>query len=186
MLIAFFLGGFFSPVKASAGELVGENLAGSQFDNYVVAKHYDGSYFLYVNCDVYQNGNDDYGVWLYITSSNRCYRKIFNSIEEVENCLNTYSGNLDDFEDFGSSGLSNATLIYSSYDVKYKDSDSVFFQRTPLETGHPTVGGLQAPEIATALTSQMVGLVPLVLGLLVLAIGLWKGLKYLRQTLSRA
>lgn len=60
------------------------------------------------------------------------------------------------------------------------------FTQTPYVTGQLTVGGLQAPEIATALTSQIVGLVPLVLGLLVLAIGLWKGLKHLRQTLNRA
>lgn len=188
LLIAFFLGGFFSPVKAHAGELVGENLAGSQFDNYVVAKAY-GEYFLFVSCDVRYNGDDSSGIWLYITGADDDgvgYKKSFSSLEDVEVFLNSYSGDMSVFDKVFSQGLSNSTLIYSSYDIKHKGSDSVFFQRAPLETGHPTVGGLQAPEIATALTSQIVGLVPLVLGLLVLAIGLWKGLKHLRQMLSRA
>ena len=108
------------------------------------------------------------------------------TLDEVKEVLATGYSYKDGFGSYTSYSNGLDRLLYSSIDLKNPDTGEVFFTQTPYVTGQLTVGGLQAPEIATALTSQIVGLVPLVLGLLVLAIGLWKGLKHLRQTLNRA
>lgn len=180
LLIAFFLGGFFSPVKASAGELVGDSSVESVFDNYIIFRELDGHYIVHV--DIQPVSYKD-GIFHY---RSRSYYGVLSTLDEVKEVLATGYSYKDGFGSYTSYSNGLDRLLYSSIDLKNPDTGEVFFTQTPYVTGHPTVGGLQAPEIATALTSQMVGLVPLVLGLLVLAIGLWKGLKHLRQTLNRA
>lgn len=180
LLIAFFLGGFFSPVKASAGELVGDSSVESVFDNYIIFRELDGHYIVHV--DIQPVSYKD-GIFHY---RSRSYYGVLSTLDEVKEVLATGYGYKDGFGSYTSYSNGLDRLLYSSIDLKNPDTGEVFFTQTPYVTGHPTVGGLQAPEIATALTSQMVGLVPLVLGLLVLAICLWKGLSHLRQMLSRA
>lgn len=170
----------FRPDVAHASELVGEDLAGKQFDNYVVTKQDDNSYCLYVNGSIEFNGNDSSGVWLLVTASYR----VFQSLSEVESFLNT-SSDLSDFRNWNG-GRGNQTVIYSSSDIKYKDSDKVFFTQKLLDKGLPQVGGLAAPEIAKAIMIQVLGLVPLVLGLAVSAIGLRKALAMVFQRLRKA
>lgn len=170
----------FRPDIAHASELVGEDLAGKQFDNYVVTKQDDNSYCLYVNGSIEFNGNDSSGVWLLVTASYR----VFQSLSEVESFLNT-SSDLSDFRNWNG-GRGNQTVIYSSSDIKYKDSDKVFFTQKLLDKGLLQVGGLTAPVMAKAIMIQVLGLVPLVLGLVVSAIGLRKALAMVFQRLRRA
>lgn len=175
LLIAFFLGGFFSPVKASAGELVEQADIDSVYENYIVLKFSDSKYSVFVNCDNFNYSGSDVkysGYFIGYFSDLDSVRKSLTSSRSLSG-YSTYTNGIDYF-------------LYADFDLS-DSSGNVFFMKTPCKVELPTVvGGLQAPEIATALTSQIVGLVPLVLGLLVLAIGLWKGLKHLRQTLSRA
>lgn len=180
LLIAFFLGGFFSPVKASAGELVDDSSVESVFDNYIIFRDFDGHYVVHV--DIQPISYKD-GIFYYRA---RSYYGVLSTLDEVKEVLATGYSYKDGFGSYTSYSNGLDRLLYSSIDLKNPDTGEVFFTQTPYVTGQLTVGGLQAPEIATALTSQIVGLVPLVLGLLVLAIGLWKGLKHLRQTLNRA
>lgn len=179
LLIAFFLGGLFSPVRVHASELVGgDTPIDTPYDNYLVLEQ-DNHAIVYVIANYrivdsvlyYEYGHN------YATNGLECIPIVVNDLQSGS--LAQWSG------DMSPSFLSsNYDIVYSSHDFEFGD---ISFQKTPcLVHKETTVGGLQAPEIATALTSQMVGLVPLVLGLLVLAIGLWKGLKHLRQTLSRA
>ena len=180
LLIAFFLGGFFSPVKASAGELVDDSSVESVFDNHIIFRELDGHYVVHV--DIQPVSYKD-GIFYYRA---RSYYGVLSTLDEVKEVLATGYSYKDGFGSYTSYSNGLDRLLYSSIDLKNPDTGEVFFTQTPYVTGQLTVGGLQAPEIATALTSQIVGLVPLVLGLLVLAIGLWKGLKHLRQTLNRA
>lgn len=177
LLIAFFLGGFFSPVRASASELVGGDVPiETPYDNYLVLEQTNHNYyFVCVNYSVIDS----------VIKFDYCHNfQVSGGLEPVIKALQ--SGSIGKYSD-----TIAVTKLTGSYDILYSSSDfscgDVSFRKTPcLIHKETTVGGLQAPEIATALTSQIVGLVPLVLGLLVLAIGLWKGLKHLRQTLSRA
>lgn len=183
LLIAFFLGGFFSPVKASAGELVGGDVPiDSKYDNYLVLLSENGdNYILFCDNTIVGNTLHTSAFMYFYASSYANDKELYSAI--ADKLINGIPGKAN-------SG--NFTYPFSDYTIPVFSSDdiewgSLSFQKTPcLIHKETTVGGLQAPEIATALTSQIVGLVPLVLGLLVLAIGLWKGLKHLRQTLSRA
>ena len=84
----------------------------------------------------------------------------------------------------GSDGVRYDTIIYSNFDYS---SGDVSFPATPFVVHKAsTVGGLAAPEIAKATVIQILGLVPLVLGLAVSAIGLRKALAMVFQRLRRA
>lgn len=181
LLIAFFLGGFFSPVKASAGELVGGDVPiETPYDNYFVVYSSVDDNGLLNNVFIFANCNPS-GYNL-----NPQYSEGFSSLS-----LSGLIKILEDGNRLAKANSSSDTSRYADYANYYSSFDFSYcgksFQKAPcLIHKEMTVGGLQAPEIATVLTSQIVGLVPLALGLLVLAIGLWKGLKHLRQTLSRA
>ena len=177
-LIAFFLGGFFSPVKASAGELVGgDEPIESLYGDYFIRGSSNGTYSVYVNPRLFSGTDSFTGKVAIVPGTSNSMS--FKSIDECINFLTTEGGSF-----FDESNCPISDILYSSCDLV--GTTQSFMQAPCVIHKEATVGGLQAPEIATALTSQMVGLVPLVLGLLVLAIGLWKGLKHLRQTLSRA
>ena len=84
----------------------------------------------------------------------------------------------------GHYSVSYDTIIYSNFDYA---SGDVSFPATPFVVHKAsTVGGLAAPEIAKATVTQILGLVPLVLGLVVSAIGLRKALAMVFQRLRRA
>lgn len=77
-------------------------------------------------------------------------------------------------------------ILSSSVDVYYlDDTDSVFFQVTPLEATL-TVGGLTQETLAGLTMKEMIGLIPLVIGFLTLALALWKGWTLLVRSLKRA
>ena len=75
-------------------------------------------------------------------------------------------------------------FVFSDVDF-YDSNGALVFQKTPLVT-ETTVGGLTAPEIAKMTVVQILGLVPLVLGLTISAIGLRKALAMVYQRLRRA
>lgn len=82
-------------------------------------------------------------------------------------------------DDYGSS----ISLVASSYDISFTQNlSNVFFQKTPL--------GIVARQVEKVQTSQVmkeiVGLLPLVIGLLVSVIGLKKGLQILFQILRNS
>lgn len=127
------------------------------------------------------------------------YLTIYNYEIRSDGLYGTYSlGNsLDDVADVLRSGDFSRLLTgcfaypYDTYTLLYCSDDVDWcgqaFHNTPfLIHTEMTVGGLQGPEIAATLTSQIVGLAPLVIGLLILAIGLWKGLHLIWLTLGRA
>lgn len=95
----------------------------------------------------------------------------------------------DTFELGSYNGRSNFTyefttglkLLYSNYDV-YSPDGSLFFLQTPCPT-LTLVGGLAVPEITTLAMKELIGVIPLVLGLVVLATSLYKGLSSLWRLL---
>lgn len=78
-------------------------------------------------------------------------------------------------------------VYYSDVDIYYKDSDSLFFQQTPLLV--PTVLGMKAEKLTQMILPTMnpvVGSISLVVCLAVLSIGLRKGLSLLWTALHKA
>lgn len=87
---------------------------------------------------------------------------------------------------FTDSTLNIGTIYFSSEDL-YTGSGLLVFRRTPyLTTSTPTVAGVTAETMAKTVMEEVVGLLPLVIGLVVLALALWKGLAFLLMRLRTA
>lgn len=167
----------FRPSVAHASELVGgDEPIVTKYDNYVIlsssANNPAGKYVVFVNGS-FGSGSVRFDSFGY-----------FNSLESAANALKNGSFNPD------SSGRFD--FPFSGYDiVEYCSQDFTWsgqsFQKTPYLVHTETrVGGLTAPEIVKAIMIQVLGLVPLVLGLAVSAIGLRKALAMVFQRLRRA
>lgn len=163
----------FRPDVAHASELVGgDEPIETPYDRYFVLSVNDG-YVVYVNYSISGNRFNSYGGG-------------FSNFDDVVSALKngTVSGSHDIFELSPSSVLYNYDVIYCSEDIDWNGKS---FPRTPyLIHQEKTVGGLAAPEIAKAIMIQILGLVPLVLGLVISAIGLRKALAMVFQRLRRA
>lgn len=70
----------------------------------------------------------------------------------------------------------------SNYDVYYSNDNSLFFQLALSPTIAPIVGTVKTTEVMT----ELIGVVPLVVGLVVSYLGLRKGLRTLRSHLQKA
>lgn len=81
---------------------------------------------------------------------------------------------------------SNTKPKYSVYKILYctddvTDGGTVVFQQRPCQA---LVAGLTAGQIQEAATAELIGLVPLVIGLVVLATSLYKGFRFLLMQLK--
>ncbi len=83
------------------------------------------------------------------------------------------------------------TPICSSFDI-YADynSDEIFFQQTPLSTilfpVPSVVGTVTAPQMSQLMMVEVIGLIPLLVGLVISVVALKKGWKYLKARLKTA
>lgn len=177
----------FRPDVAHASELVGGDVPiETVYDNYLVvySNVRDSDGYL-VNCQVLANvrvENDKiyYGFASSVYSS-VSLSSVISWLQKdgcfVENTSNRYYTCYDDL-------YKDINCYYSTFDFELRGKS---FQQTPfLVHKETTVGGLAAPEIAKATVIQILGLVPLVLGLAILAIGLRKALAMVYQRLRRA
>ena len=161
----------FRPSVAHASELVSGEID-LPVDNYCVLSNSGGYVWVFVNFDNCLYANK--------TISGRA--KSFSSVDSAVEYLKS-DFNLDDFSSSAATGL--GTVYYCNVDLLSQDGNDVVFQQTPL-TSTLQVGGLAAPEIARMTVVQILGLVPLVLGLAISAIGLRKALAMVYQRLRRA
>lgn len=161
----------FRPDVAHASELVSGEID-LPVDNYCVLSNSAGYVWVFVNFDT----------CLYANKSINGPAKSFSSVDSAVEYLKS-DFNIDDFSSTSSTVL--GTVYYCNVDLLSQDGKDVVFQLTPL-TSTLQVGGLAAPEIAKATVIQILGLVPLVLGLVVSAIGLRKALAMVFQRLRRA
>ena len=166
----------FRPDIAHASELT-EGEVQHCFKNYLIFQESYGSYTLFV--DVSINGAlSDNGSVTFSGGKVGSY----STVEGVINALS--SASYDSFNGVLMTSQNVSRFVFS--DVDFHDSNgSLVFQKTPLVT-ETTVGGLTAPEIAKMTVVQILGLVPLVLGLAISAIGLRKALAMVYQRLRRA
>lgn len=166
----------FRPSVAHASELVGgDEPIVTPYDNYLVLEQKDGNYiFVCVNYTV-------------VGSTIKFdFCKNYSGSDSDSIVSDLESGSISKYTD----SISYNTLV-NGYNILFSSSDfycgDVSFLRTPcLVHKVSTVGGLAAPEIAKAIVVQILGLVPLVLGLVVSAIGLRKALAMVFQRLRRA
>lgn len=172
----------FRPDVAHASELVGgDEPIETPYNNYLVfySDSQDGNNHIFVFADFNVQGDYIYANHAYSLSGAFSISDVVDSLKNgtVPDC-NINSGT--SFSSFSSV----ADLYYSDVDFKIGDKS---FQATPyLIHQERTVGGLAAPEIAKATVIQILGLVPLVLGLVVSVIGLRKALAMVFQRLRRA
>lgn len=167
----------FRPSVAHASELVGgDEPIVTKYDNYVICSSSSGA---------------PSGKYLVLVNGSGSGERIrfdsfgyFSSLEAVASALQNGT--------FKSGNSGNFMFPFADYDiVEYCSQDFTWsgqsFQKTPYLVHTETrVGGLAAPEIAKAIMIQVLGLVPLVLGLAVSAIGLRKALAMVFQRLRRA
>ena len=166
----------FRPDVAHASELV-EGEVQHCFKNYLIFQESYGSYTLFVDVSIVDSLSDNGSVMF---SGGKVGS--YSSVKDVINALS--SASYDSFNGTTATSQNVSRFVFS--DVDFYDRDGVLvFQKTPLVT-ETTVGGLTAPEIAKATVIQILGLVPLVLGLVVSAIGLRKALAMVFQRLRRA
>lgn len=167
---------FVSLRPAFAAELVdGETPITTSFDNYVICRLSSDSFY-YVFLNVTDGGYKCYGL-----------RLTFDTLDEAADFLKTKD--LDYVHSHYGNGTyeidcRTAVEFYSNVDIHFGDQ---VFPKTPyLIHTASAVGGLQAQEIAAKTMKQVLGLVPLVIGLIVSAIGLRKALAMLFRRLRRA
>lgn len=167
----------FRPSVAHASELVGgDEPIVTKYDNYVICSSSSGA---------------PSGKYLVLVNGSGSGERIrfdsfgyFSSLEAVASALQNGT-----FKS-GNSGV--FIFPFAGYDiVEYCSQDFTWsgqsFQKTPYLVHTETrVGGLAAQEIAKAIMIQVLGLVPLVLGLAVSVIGLRKALAMVFQRLRRA
>ena len=161
----------FRPSVAHASELVSGEID-LPVDNYCVLSNDGGYVWVFVN----------FNNCLYANKSITGRAKSFSSVDSAVEYLKS-DFTIDDFSSTSSTVL--GTVYYCNVDLLSQDGNDVVFQLTPL-TSTLQVGGLAAPEIAKATVIQILGLVPLVLGLVVSAIGLRKASAMVFQRLRRA
>lgn len=167
----------FRPSVARASELVGgDEPIVTKYDNYIICssptESASGKYWVLVNCS--NRGSslrcDSYG--------------FFSSLESAASALQNGSFNPDNSSTYDFPFSTYSVVEYCSQDFTWSGQS---FQKTPYLVHTETrVGGLTAPEIVKAIMIQVLGLVPLVLGLAVSAIGLRKALAMVFQRLRRA
>ena len=166
----------FRPSVARASELT-EGEVQHCFKNYLIFQESYGSYTLFVDVSIVDSLSDNGSVMF---SGGKVGS--YSSVKDVINALS--SASYDSFNGTMATSQNVSRFVFS--DVDFYDRDGVLvFQKTPLVT-ETTVGGLTAPEIAKATVIQILGLVPLVLGLVVSAIGSRKALAMVFQRLRRA
>ena len=167
----------FRPSVAHASELVGgDEPIVTKYDNYVICSSSSGA---------------PSGKYLVLVNGSGSGERIrfdsfgyFSSLEAVASALQNGT--------FKSGNSGNFIFPFADYDiVEYCSQDFTWsgqsFQKTPYLVHTETrVGGLAAPERAKAIMIQVLGLVPLVLGLAVSAIGLRKALAMVFQRLRRS
>lgn len=161
----------FRPSVARASELVSGEID-LPVDNYCVLSNSGGYVWVFVNFDncLYANKN--------ISGCSKSFSSVDSAVEYLKSDFN-----IDDFS--SNSATTLGTVYYCNVDLLSQDGNDVVFQLTPL-TSTLQVGGLAAPEIAKATVIQILGLVPLVLCLVVSAIGLRKALAMVFQRLRMA
>lgn len=86
------------------------------------------------------------------------------------------------YQNTGGLTFSNSVLLYANYGVKNLSTDEVFFQEAP--SSSKTVAGLMPEQMAEMTMSEILTLIPIVLSVILLYLGLRKGLSFL-WTLSR-
>lgn len=177
----------FRPSVAHASELVGgDEPIETVYDNYLVVysnvRDSDGKL---ENCQVLANvrvENDR----IYYGYASAVYSSV--NLSSVISWLQKEGSLSENTNNYSYTGYDNQfkdlNFYYSTFDFELRGKS---FQRTPfLVHKETTVGGLTAPEIAKAIMIQVLGLVPLVLGLAISAIGLRKALAMVYQRLRRA
>ena len=160
----------FRPDVAHASELVGgDEPIETVYDNYVVV-FYGDLWNVFADCK-FSDDNFEYK-----------YSSGFSNLSDAISALK--SGTVGGSGSYSTSDYYPVEPSYSSDDIMWGGKS---FPQTPyLIHQEKTVGGLAAPEIAKATVIQILGLVPLVLGLVVSAIGLRKALAMVYQRLRRA
>lgn len=95
-------------------------------------------------------------------------------------------GSLTFFELFDAE-VSEGGILYSNFNIINSSDGSVFFQATPLLSYPTSIGEtITAQTVTAALIKEWIGVAPLVIGLSLLAISLWKGLRFLLIRLRQA
>ncbi len=176
----------FRPDIAHASELVGgDEPIETVYDSYLVVYSRVNDDGELENCKVLANVRVDDGRIYYdyasATYSSVSLSSVISWLQKdgcfAENTSNHYYTGYDNL-------YKDINCYYSTFDFELRGKS---FQQTPfLVHKETTVGGLTAPEIAKAIMIQVLGLVPLVLGLAISAIGLRKALAMVYQRLRRA
>lgn len=167
---------FVSLRPAFAAELVdGETPITTSFDNYVICRLPSDSFY-YVFLNVTDGGYKCYGLRLTFDTLDKAAD--FLKTKDLEYVHAHYGNGTYEID------CRTAVEFYSNVDIHYGEQ---VFPKTPyLIHTASAVGGLQAQEIAARTMKQVLGLVPLVIGLIVSAIGLRKALAMLFRRLRRA
>lgn len=170
----------FRPSVAHASELLDKNEPiVTKFDTYLIYQS-GSTYFCYVNLDYVGNyyGAPCVDGDAYVLGSS-------DNIDDLYSLLVNSDGSVSGLKNTSFKALSVDRILYANFDIHYEGK--TVFQQTPLLMESTTIaGGLTPLEIARMTVIQILGLVPLVLGLVVSAIGLRKALAMVFQRLRRA
>lgn len=170
----------FRPDVAHASELLDKNEPiVTKFDTYMITK-VDSKFYCYVNldykCNYYGAPGLDGSAFLLGSSNN---------VDDLYSLLINSDGSVSGLDNKQFIGLSVDKILYTNFDIVYQGK--TVFQQTPLLMESTTIaGGLTHLKIAKMTVIQILGLVPLVLGLAVSAIGFRKALAMVFQRLRRA
>lgn len=160
------------------------------FDYILYQNTSSGIYYLL--CSTMENGqiyinNGDYsgnGVYKWYNSDLKSYDETFNgSSFTIYSC----GSSATTWTKYSSSSCPSVkyadTLLQSSCNI-YSDSscNSVFTQSAAV----PLILGISSSTITKTMMNQIVGLVPLVIGLVICCLAFWKGFRMLRQALLMA
>lgn len=192
----------FSLVFGTVPVMADDTVTSSDFDDYAVEKYGESFLEEYSYSCFYDITDDDiYGAVkiysktpLYIgtrvdfgSSGSSCVISNYPyDSDNVRRVMYTTSGFSTDrsFAVFGTGATVDfiySTIIESSHDIYFLDG-SVFFQRTLFPIMAPIAGTVDLMEVMT----ELIGVVPLVVGLVVSCLGLRKGWSLLVRNLHRA